>query len=208
MGTTGEKPLRSHPGAATERWGIENVTDRRPGRIRRLALAALPALSLLLAARFFRSHLGRLWPVLALGFSGIAFLAAVVPTPRFAWGYLSIIICFPLLACQETVMAYAGKFSGALKSEALIFALSAVLVASPLAGASVLFRTMSEKRLEAAYEKGTLPREEVNLLLLPPLIPRITYDDERNLALPHVGASDGEDPLPDERRSMFYPLVP
>lgn len=166
------------------------------------------AFSLVLGVKFLRSHQGRLWPVPALGVSGLVFLAAFVPTPRFAWGYMSIIICFPLLAYHRTFLGYTRKTPRFLMNEAVISCLSAALVAAPVAGASVVFETKSEKRLTTAHRNGTLPKEDVNVLLLPPTIPMIYYDDERNIALPHVGDRDKSDPLPDANRSMFYPLVP
>jgi len=148
-------------------------------------------------------------PCLLIGVTGIALLIVKSPFARFGWAYLTILpatlFYLHASALNRRVDRLPGLFMGSR---------GAVLM--PLAGLaamvlvlSVYGQTKSEKRIRRAVREGRIELDQPCILLVPPRLPLVVFDDEKGTVRPYDPAP--QHPLSEQLRGprpMFYPLVP
>jgi hypothetical protein len=140
-------------------------------------------------------------PMALTSLGGLGFLLLVAPHARYAAGYAATLLCLPFLLMRT------GREGGYDFSDSGARALSLLLVTALVAAPGVAFRTKSERRIAAAVERGAIELRREGRLLLPPEIPMITYDDDKDLALPAPPRKQNPDLVGEGERGMYYPLL-
>ncbi len=165
-----------------------------------LAIAAMLNLWLLFCRR---SSMIRVWPVLLIGVTGTVFFLAIAPQARFILGYVVIMI-FTVPFFLEDAIPKRNRDPLVHHGAAVTLSFAAVLLVT--APPCLLFSTKSEKRIASAKAEERIILFDKHRMLVPPEIPKVIYDDDKGLALPHpdlntqgLAGGIGE-------RGVFYPL--
>jgi len=148
------------------------------------------------------------WPCLLMGVVGMLFLVAKAPSVRFGWSYLSIIPCTMFFIYAESLSALIKRWPEVLQHNGLRQGIPLTVWTVFVLGMSVLGKTASEKMVFQAVEDGRLTLDRPNILLYPPLPPRILFDNDKRIAEPYHLHEDNPDAYLNSPRPMFYPLIP
>lgn len=151
-----------------------------------------------------RHGLRPLWPALLIGLLGLTFMMTKAPSSRFAWAYMTIIPSTLAFLYADTLNRIFARVPGGRARHILPL----TLVAGLVIGLSILGKTESEKRLEAAERDGRIQLDRPNILLIPPLPPRVIFDDASRTVNPYTAYEDEEEAYLDSPRAMFNPLIP
>jgi hypothetical protein len=121
---------------------------------------------------------------------------------------MAVLISLPALLVHRNLSSVLSRCHTFFSRQRTVAALGFAGIFLYVIVCSHLPRTTSENRLGRAFGEGILQEAGGTPFLLPPIIPKIHYDDEKGVALPLAMEPGIIDPLPDEARSMYYPLVP
>lgn len=165
-------------------------------------ILSLPAILWFLLRK--RRRFPDLMPAALTAAAGLLFLLPIAPHARYGAGYVTVLLFAPLLAMEEEIHRLGDRLTFPRAGAAAVSLVSVILLIVP---PSAFFRTRSEKRIAAAFAEDRITLETGNRLILPPEIPLIVYDDERDLALPRPEPRKTSLLAGESGRGMFYPLA-
>lgn len=188
-----------YPSMAWLREWLRLGTDTRIGFI--FFLAAVACLIWILTRH--RTRLRSVASVLLIGVAGVVFLMIKVPSARFAWAYVSIIMSAPAILHVDVLNRWADRLSIPRSAHLLLPAGLAVVIL----GLGVGGKTESERRVAEALRAGRLEPDRTPRWLAPPIPYRLVFDDERRSVEVYREHEDNPSAYLHGPRAMRNPLL-